>query len=316
MRRGFSRTVAVFFAAALLAFSARAQDEAGGTLPPDTERAPKTEPAAIADENQWKSPVGNVAVVLPSDQTPGKGDLQFLVMHRAHSSIRGSNSNSLYSFSSQTVSLGFSYAPIRNSEVSLFWSENYADYELAVKYSFLPAGKPSLFGAALRVGGNDRRNPFVVLDQGGLERDVQARVSFHVQGILSVHLFSNRLEIAAIPSYASRTTTELRVFNVPVYAALALSRSVNLQVEYVPPRRALRGSVAQWRVGFEKVIAGGRHRFTAVFTNSTATRTDQYLSSDFIASVKRLQERYPFISIRNNDLYIGFNLIRNFHVGP
>lgn len=65
-------------------------------------------------------------------------------MHRTHNSVRGRSSNSLYSFSSQTVSLGFSYAPIRNGEVSLSWSENYADYELAAKYSILRSAKPSL----------------------------------------------------------------------------------------------------------------------------------------------------------------------------
>jgi len=70
--------------------------------------------------------------------------------------------------------------------------------------------------------------------------------------VLSAHLLSNRLEISAIPSYISHTVTEARVFNVPVHAAFAVSRSLNLQVEYELPRRALRGSVAQWAMGIEK----------------------------------------------------------------
>lgn len=134
--------------------------------------------------------------------------------------------------------------------------------------------------------------------------------------LLSAHLLSNRLEISAIPSYSSRTVSETRVFNVPLHGAFAISRSVNLQVEYEPRRGSLNGSVAQWAVGIEKVLPGGRHRFTFVISNSTGRATDLYLSGDFLASVKRLQARFPFIALRNNDPYLGFNLIRQFRVGP
>ncbi len=283
------------------------------------EHVPSSEASSLQEASPevllWPTPEGDVLVNLPTDQTIGKNFLEFLVTHRAHSSVRGSNARSLYSLSSQTVDFGFAYSPIAYTEVSLFRSENQDDYELSVKYAFRPGGKASVFGAALRLGGDDRRDSFVVLEDGGIERDVKARVAFFAQIVLSAHLLSNRLEISAIPSYISHTVTEARVFNVPVHAAFAISRSVNLQVEYEPPRRALRGSVAQWAVGIEKVLSGARHRFTFVVENSTERTTDLYLSGDFQASVKRLQGRFPFIATRNNDPYLGFNLIRQFNLG-
>ncbi len=300
--------------AVLLIAPVSAQEAVPGT-PPGVEQGKTSEQEPAPVEQPWLPPGGNVLINLPTDQTLKKNYLQFFVTHRTHGSVRGSNARSLYSLSSQTVNFGFSYAPIAHSEVSISRSEDSDDYELAAKYAFRPGGENSRFGAALRIGGDDRRDPFVILEDGGIESDVKARTAFFAQTVLSLHLLSNRLEFSLIPSYVSRTVTETRVFNVPVHAAFAISRSVNLQVEYEPPRRRLRGSVAQWTVGIEKVLPGGRHRFTFVVSNTTITTTDLYLSADFLASIKRLQDRYPFISLRNNDPYLGFNLIRQFKLG-
>ncbi len=248
-------------------------------------------------------------------QTIRKNFLEFLVTHRAHSSVKGSNARSLYSLSSQTVDFGFAYSPIAHTEVSLFRSEDQDDYELSVKYAFRPGGAASVFGAAVRVGGDDRRDPIVIREEGGIERDVKARTAYFFQAVLSLHLLSNRMEVSMVPSYISHTVSEAHVFNLPVHSAFAASRSVNFQVEYEPPRRALPGSVAQWAVGIEKVLSGARHRFTFVVANSTVRAADLYLSGDFQASVKRLQDRFPFIAVRNNDPYLGFNLIRRFNLG-
>jgi hypothetical protein len=260
----------------------------------------------------WLPPEGSLVVNLPSDQTIGKGLLQFLVTHRFRGPVRGSNAHSLYSLDSGAdFGFGFSYSPIRNGEVSLYRSAIQDDYELAAKYAFRPGGSGSLFGGALRIGADDRREPFVINDNGVFVPDSKARVAFLAQVVLTAHLFHDRMELSVVPSYASRTVSEERVFNIPVHAAFAVGRSFNVLAEYQPPRPNLDGSVSHWTVGLEKVLF--RHRFTFVVSNATVTTVDQMLSGDFALSAKR---QHSFDSgFRNNDWHVGFNLVRQFKIG-
>jgi len=115
--------------------------------------APSPEASSLQEASPevlpWPAPEGDVLVNLPTDQALRKNFLEFLVTHRGHSSVKGSNARSLYSLSSQTVDFGFAYSPIEHAQVSIFRSENQDDYELSVKYAFRPGGKASVFGAAL-----------------------------------------------------------------------------------------------------------------------------------------------------------------------
>lgn len=270
--------------------------------PPPAETSPSPRSAS--------PPVGETVINLPSDRTLERRELQFLVTHRTHEPLRGSDARTLYSTASQSVGLSLAYAPIRDAQVSLSWSEIWADYELALKFALHPFGAGAPFRGAFRIGGNDRRDAFS-LDENGVYTELRkAQASWFAQLVLTTHLLGERLEVCAVPSYASLTTTERRVFNVPFHADAALSKTWNLQFEYVPRRPRLRGSVAQWAVAIEKVVPG--HRFSLVVANSTVTAVDQYLSSDFLAAAKRSRTRTRF---RNNDPYLGLNLVRQFRIG-
>jgi len=265
-------------------------------------------PAALKSARPWLAPEGTLVVNLPSDQTIGRGLLQFLVTHRFRGVVRGSNGHSLYSIDSGAVfGFGLAYSPIDRTEVSLYRSATQDDWELAAKYAFVPAGKA--FGAAIRAGGDDRRAPVVVTPSGGQLDDSRARTSFFAQAILSVHLANNRVEISAVPTYSARTTAERRAFNVPLHAAAALGRSWNLQGEYQFQRKSVPDSIDIWAIGVEKTLY--RHRFSLVVSNSTTTTVDQSLSGDASVSFKR-QRRTFENGFRNNDWHIGFNLVRLF----
>jgi hypothetical protein len=300
-----------FAAAALLSASVavHAQEQPAPPNPPVSDPAAAPAPSGSPPAPRpWVAPEGSLVVNLPSDQALSRGLLQFLVTHRFRGVVRGSNAHSLYSLDSGAdFGFGFSYAPIERGEVSIYRSGIQDDWELAAKYAFLPAG--GLFGGALRVGGDDRRQPIVVLDNGGIRLGDPARTSFFAQAIVGLHLLDNRVEISVVPSYSSRTTAEQRVFNVPFHAAVALGRSWNLQGEYQFQRRNLPDSIDIWTIGVEKTLV--RHRFALVISNTTVTTVDQYLSGDFAALLKR-QGRLNDNGFRNNDWHIGFNLIRQF----
>jgi hypothetical protein len=297
------------WAAALFVGSLAFGQEAPPATPPAPDAAAAGETAVIAKPDRpWLAPAASLVVNLPSDQTIGRGLLQFLVTHRFVGVARGSNAHSLYSIDTASVfGFGFSYAPIERGELSLYRSGMQDDWELAAKYALVPAGRT--FGAALRVGGDDRRAAIVVTPSGGQLLDTEARTSFFAQAILGLHLWNNRVEISAVPSYSSQTTAEKDAFNVPFHAGVALGRSWNLQGEYQFQRKSVPDSIDIWAIGIEKTLY--RHRFSLVISNSTATNVDQYLSGDVSVAFKRQQRQFAN-GFSNNDWHIGFNLTRLF----
>jgi len=279
---------------------ASVEDPGKGPVPANLET-----PAA---PRPWLAPTGSLVVNLPSDQALSRGLLQFLVTHRFRSPVRGSNAHELYSLDSGSdFGFGFAYAPIERGEVSLYRSGLQDDWELAAKYAFVPRGHT--FGAALRVGGNDRRDPVTITPSGGQLPAGEAQTSFFAQGILSLHAWDNRVEFSAVPAYSSETTAERHAFNVAVHGAVALGRSWNLQGEYQTQRRGVRDSIGIWTIGLEKTLY--RHRFTMVISNTTVTTVDQYLSGDFAVAKKRQARQFPN-GFKNDDWHIGFNLVRQF----
>ena len=291
-----------------LAGAAFGQEAPVPPAPPDSGGAAAPATAPPAAPRAWQAPEGSLVVNLPSDQALSRGLLQFLVTHRFLGAVRGSNAHSLYSVDSGAVfGFGFAYAPLERTEVSLYRSATQDDWELAAKYAFIPSGR--LFGAALRVGGDDRRAPIVITPSGGQLDDTKARTSFFAQGIFGAHLMNNRIELSVVPTYSSRTTSEHNAFNVPFHAAVALGRTWNFQAEYQFQRTRVPDSIDIWAIGIEKTLY--RHRFSLVVSNSTATNVDQYLSGDVAVAFKRQQRSFDN-GFRNNDWHIGFNLIRQF----
>jgi uncharacterized beta barrel domain-containing protein DUF5777 len=273
-----------------------------------SEGGASVEAPGSAPPRAWLAPTGSLVVNLPSDQSLGRGLLQFLVTHRFRAPVRGSDSHSLYSLDSGAdFGFGLAYAPVERGEVSVYRSGLQDDWELAGKYAFVPPGR--CFGVAVRIGGDQRRAPLRVLDSGTLVHDGESRKSFFAQTVLTLHLLSNRVALSAVPTYSSRTTAESRAFNVPVHAAIALGRSWNVQGEYQAQRTSVPDSIGIWTIALEKVLF--RHRFALVVSNTTVTTVDQYLSGDFAASPKRFGRTFDN-GFRNDDWHIGFNLIRQF----
>ncbi len=320
IRTGVAAAAAILWASALgaqagappallaTAGAGAATSESGTVSAPPNSGLPAPDREAPAPPRPWLAPTGSLVVNLPSDQTLSRGLLQFLVTHRFRSPVRGSDAHDLYSLDSGAdFGFGFAYAPVERGEVSLYRSGIQDDWELAAKYAFVPRGRT--FGAALRVGGDDRRNPVTITPSGGQLPAGEAVTSFFAQGIVSLHVLDNRVELSAVPAYSSETTAERHAFNVAVHGAVALGRSWNLQGEYQPQRKSVPDSIGIWTIGIEKTLY--HHRFTLVMSNTTVTTVDQYLSGDFAVAQKRLARQFDN-GFRNDDWHIGFNLVRQF----
>jgi len=266
MNRGLvagRKALAWFAAGALLAAPAHAQEE-------------KAAPRA---------PEGTRIVILPSADLPSRGTLQVLFTHRFVQPLGDSDYQSLFSFDSGAdIGIGISYSPIENLEISLDRSSNQDDYELAAKYRFLSRTESRPFVLSLRVGGNART-----------EKGIEDRTAFFAQAIAGVSL-GPRVRITAVPTYVSNTALFRDVFNVPVALSIGLTRTVNLQGEFVPKNRDAGSSHAGWLVALEKTVL--RHRFAWTVGNLRATTVDQYTASDFGGGLPA------------HDVYIGFNLVR------
>jgi hypothetical protein len=236
----------------------------------------------------------------------GPGVLQFLITHRFSDPVSGSNIHSLFSFSSSAdVGLGLSYVPVRNLEIGFLRNRNLEDYELAAKYAVLSSNE-SLVGLALRVGGDARTQSSSTVCETTPRPAacgyVDHRYTFFAQAIGAVTLFS-RVRLTAVPTYVSwsaqnpfvvTNSVHENIFNVPVAAAIAVTRSINIQGEVVPRlARAAAGGVG-WIVAIEKTVL--RHRFSFTCGNIRPTTVDQYVGPDFLG--------------RPRDYYLGFNIVR------
>lgn len=256
--------------------------------------------AALAQEpapaERPRPPEGSRIINLPSADTPAKGTLGVLFTHRFAQPLDESDYQSLFSFDSGAdIGLGLSYSPLDALELTLDRSSAQDDYELAAKYRFLPFAEARPFALSLRVGGSART-----------EEGIDDRTGFFAQGIAAVAL-GRRVRLTAIPTYVSNTPLFRDVFTVPVALSVAVTRTVNLQAEFYPKNRDFtelpatatappRRTSAGWIVAFEKTVL--RHRFSWTVGNLRATNVDQYSGSDFAGGIPR------------NDVYIGFNLVR------
>jgi Membrane bound beta barrel domain (DUF5777) len=256
--------------------------------------------AAIAQEpaptERPRPPEGSRIINLPSADTSPKGTLGVLFTHRFEQPLDESDYQSFFSFDSGAdIGLGLSYSPLDSLELSLDRSSEQDDYELAAKYRFLPFAEGRPFALSLRVGGNART-----------EEGIDDRMAFFAQGIASVSL-GPRVRLTAIPTFVSNTPLFRDVFTVPVALSVAVTRTVNVQAEFYPKNRDFtelpatetapaRRTSAGWIVAFEKTVL--RHRFSWTVGNLRATNVDQYAGSDFAGGIPP------------SDLYIGFNLVR------
>jgi hypothetical protein len=267
-------------------------------LPAAAQETPQAEPL--------RPPEGSPIIDLPSAEVNGPSVLQLLITHRFSEPVSGSNIHSLFSVDSGAdVAFGLSYVPIRNLEVALLRNRSLEDYELSAKYRFLSSPE-SPVGLAVRMGGDARTESTPSLCESPTRPAacgyVDHKYSFFAQVVGAVTLFS-RVRLTAVPTYVSWSAQQPfvvtdsvheNIFNIPVAAAIAVTRSINIQGEVVPRlARAASGGVG-WIVAIEKTVL--RHRFAFTCGNIRSTTVDQYIGPDFLG--------------RPRDYYLGFNIVR------
>lgn len=297
-------------AAGILLFSlgsaAFAQDKPPQEKPAQDKPAQDKPVETRAEAGPIRPPEGTVIVNLPSAEVNAPRTLQLHFTHRFSQPISDSNIHSLFSFDSGAdVGIGLSYVPIKDLEVGFLRNRSLEDYELWAKYRIpaLPEGPVAL---ALRVGGDARTESTPSLCETAPRPAacsfVDHKYTFFAQAIGGVTLFS-RIRLTAVPTYVSYSAQQpfvvsesvhKNVFNFPFAAAIAVTRSVNVQAEVVPRMSRANAGGVGWIVAIEKTVL--RHRFSFTLGNLRPTTVDQYVGADF--------------GSRPGDYFIGFNIIR------
>jgi hypothetical protein len=250
-------------------------------------------------------PLGDNLLSLPTSHIPSEGTWEIRFTHRFNGSLdQGSGSDRAHSLfgldSNADVSIGVSYAPRRDLQISFLRSNALDDIELALKYVVIQQAPAVPFSAALRVGGDWRT-----------EQNLQDRSSGFVQLALS-HQFGRKAEIFIIPTFATdagRVSTGTtsgalfhHAFNVPIGAAIMVRPALSIVGEIIPKNRDLPDNIHAdfgWAVGLKRAIGG--HYFEVLVTNNNSTHVDQYVSSTYQGS-----------GLQRGDLHLGFNIERRF----
>jgi hypothetical protein len=245
-------------------------------------------------------PVGNQLLTLPTSHIPAAGTWEVIFSHRFNQSI--DEGDAVHSFlgldGGANVTLGASYTPFRDFEVSLVRSNILDTLELAGKYVVIQQSRAIPVSAALR-GGFDFRT----------EEDVEDSSSVFAQAIVS-HQFGQRAVVFAVPTFvtnAGRANDNNvsvaqfeNAFNVPFGASYQITRRLSLVGEIIPPNRDLPQGLESdlgWAAGIKSVVGG--HFFEVLLTNSNGTTVDQYATSTFQG-----------VPLKTGDLQLGFNIVR------
>jgi hypothetical protein len=250
-------------------------------------------------------PLGDILLSLPTSHIPNEGTWELKFTHRFNQSIdQGSGSSRVHSLfgldSNADVGIGFSYAPRRDVQFSLYRSNVNDDIELAMKYVVVQQAPAIPFSLALR-GGTDWRT----------EANVKDRTSVFAQAILA-HQFGHRAEVFIVPTFATNAgransgTDSVALFkratNVQLGGAVMLTPALSLVGEIIPKNRDLPSTIHTsigWAGGLKRAIGG--HYFEILLTNCNATHVDQYVTSTYQGN-----------GLRSSDVHIGFNIERRF----
>jgi hypothetical protein len=247
-------------------------------------------------------PLGDVLLSLPTSHMPDRGTWEVRFAHRFNQSIdEGEAIYSLFGLDSgANVTMGLSYVPRRDWQLSLQRSNILDTIELTAKYLALQQSPAIPLTLALRAGADFRT-----------ERNLDDRVSPFVQAIVS-RQFGSRLAIYAMPTFvtdagrAASGDTSGALFehavNVPVGVAWMFRPATTLILEVVPPNSDLPDDLDSdpgWAFGIKRALGG--HYFEILLTNNNATTADQYISSTYQGG-----------QLRWGDLQVGFNIERRF----
>jgi hypothetical protein len=249
--------------------------------------------------------LGGALLTLPTAHVPAEGTWEVKFTHRFNQSIdEGEAVHSLFGLDSgANVGIGLSYTPRRDLELGLLRTNILDTIELSAKYLVFQQARAVPLSAALRIGADLRT-----------ARDVNDRTSFFGQAILS-RQFGEGVVVFAMPTFVSdagRATSGdeevalfKHAFNVPIGAAVKVSRRLSVVAEIIPSNSDLPGEVDAelgWALGIKSVVGG--HFFEILLTNSNATTVDQYVTTS-----------YQGAPLRSGDLMLGFNIERRFGGG-
>ncbi len=247
-------------------------------------------------------PLGDRLLTLPTTHMPDAGTWEIVFTHRFNQSIdEGEAIHSLFGLDGgANVGIGLSYVPRRDLQLAVMRSNVLDTIELSAKYLVLQQSAALPLSATLR-GGVDVRT----------ERETDDAVSFFAQAIVS-RQFGQRVSIHAMPTFATDAGRAVsdgtgvalfkQAFNVPFGAAIRMTPRLSLIAEIIPPNGDLPDSIDAdlgWALGIKHVVGG--HYFEILLTNSSATTTDQYVTSTFQGG-----------GFDVGDLRLGFNIERRF----
>lgn len=234
-------------------------------------------------------PLGSNFLNLPAPTIMEKGTWEIRFTHRFAEPVNEGDAHSFWGLDgSADIGIGVAWAVSRDAELSLYRSDIQDDYEAAVKFRILQQAPAVPLSISARAGVDIRTAE-------GLED----RTSAFVQAIISRRI-GNRLELFAMPSYASNAGAFDSVFNIPFGAAWMLRPPLSLIIEVIPENHDLEGIDTNfaWAVGLKRAIGG--HYFEIILTDSRATHVDQYLGGDFLGGIDA------------SDIHLGFNIERRF----
>jgi Membrane bound beta barrel domain (DUF5777) len=224
---------------------------------------------------------------LPTHLVLPFGTLQVLFTHRFTEAATTGTSGDLYGLDSAAdIGIGLALGLGHGLDAEVYRSTLFKQIETAVKWTALRQGSSFPLGVGLRLG-----SEFRVIS------GVKDRWAGFAQMVIARRLGS-RLDLFAVPMYASDTPTLRNAVNVGLGASVHLPHAWDISLEGVPGNGDVPGSTTAWAVGLVKRIPG--HSFLIYLGNSRATTADLIAGSDLPGGFKA------------GDVRLGFNLVRRF----
>ena len=246
-------------------------------------------PSTAQDAEEYDPGFGDRFLQTHTPTVNEKGLLEAIFQHRFLQPVIRAGGNNLGGLDSgANIGLGVVYVPLKGLSVEAYRASTNADYEFALKYTFL---RPT---AKLPVGIGVRSGIDWVT-----KAEVEEKVGFFGQVLVSATLGS-RVTIAAAPTYVSNTLQFENVWNVPLILQLNLGKKWYATGEWVFANADLERSVGQWSFAVEKSL--WRHRFGVWIGNSSGLTVDQRMAGDFGGGVT------------DSNIRLGFNIIRQFDI--
>ena len=234
--------------------------------------------------------LGDSLLNLPTDRTLYQRVWEVRFTHRFAEPINEGDVHSFWGLDGPAdIGIGLAYGFRDNLQFAVFRSDILDNVELSAKYAMLY---------------QNRRVPVSITARGGVnwktEQGIDERAAPFIQAVLSRRI-SPRLELFAVPTFSARGLNYDTAFNVGVGAAWVVSSNLFVVAEVIPENSDAPSELEPgtgWSIGLKRSVGG--HFFEVLLTDSRATHVDQYTPS------------IPLGGIREGDIHLGFNIVRQF----